>query len=202
MVIKSYEELIDWTTQCRKKRALLEKVDTDRNISTPSASSFSLVDGGLTPPKQNTEEVGHWTTLVTDFHSKMADTMLDYVYLTSDYTRGMFMLDFATEFAPNPESLIMEKRSDGWVKIKGGLPVEEYKILVGAQQWETIEPKYEAEKYLVYDDEQEKDPETQLFPEFYLMFRNGCYIKWSFKKFDGDSQLKLSLEFKSAKEMV
>lgn len=195
MVIKSYEELIAWTKECRAKKSAMEKESSVLQVSAHST------DPEVPTPEQTTDEIGHWTTPVTEFHSKVADTMLDYVYLTSDYTRGMFMLDFATTFAPNPDSLVIEKRPDGWVKIKGGLPPEEYKKLVGAQQWETIGPKYEAEKYLVYDDEQEKDPATQLFPEFFLMFRNGCYIKWSFKRFEGDSQPKLSLEFKSAKEL-
>lgn len=200
-MINSYEELVAWTKECRKKRLELGGVHTNAVVVTSGVNSLPAAEPGLTPPKQNTDEIGHWSTLVTEFHSKVADTMLDYVYLTSDYTRGMFMLDFATEFAPKPDGLIIEKRPDGWVKIKGGLPPEEYKKLVGAQQWETIESKYESEKYLVYDNEQEKDPATQLFPEFKLMFRSGCYIKWSFRKFDGDSQPKLTLEFKSAKEM-
>lgn len=189
--INSYEELIEWNKKCLKNK--------NKHVVEMKAG-----DGGggaePEPPKQNTEEIGHWTTPVTEFHEKVADTMLNYVYLTSDYTRGMYMMDFAGEFGPDPKGLLQEKMSDGYWKIKGGLPPEEYRKLIGAQQWDAIASKYEDEKYLVYDDEQEKDPTTQLFPEFYLMFRSGCYISWNFKVYDGDNQPKLTLDFKSAKE--
>ena len=54
----------------------------------------------------------------------------------------------------------------------------------------------------MYDDEQEKDPATQLFPEFYLMFRLGCYISWKWERFDGDAQPKIKITLKSHKEYI
>lgn len=157
--------------------------------------------GTVSPPKQNTEEIGHWTTPVSDYHSASADAMLDYTYMTSNATRGLYLMDFITKFGTKPGSLFGEMNKDGWVKVLGGLPPEEYKKLVGAHTWESIENKYKDEKYLVYDNEQEKDPATQLYPEFELMFRNGCYIKLGVIKYPDDNQPKLTVELKSAKEM-
>lgn len=195
MKITTYEEYKEWNKRCMKERQRLADSISARATALSGASPEVPE-----PPKQNTEEVGHWRTLVTEFHAKVADTMLDYVYLTSDYTRGLFMMDFAGQMIPSKDSLIKEKLSDGYYKIEGGLPPEEYEKLIGSQNWETIASKYEDEKYLVYDDEQDKDPSTQLFPEFDLMFRNGLYIKWSWKKFKGDNQPKMSIDVKSAKE--
>lgn len=186
MKINSYDELLAWSKRCKEEKS--------------SMSAYFRVTPEPEPPKQNTEEIGHWKTPVTEFHAKVADTMLNYVYLTSDFTRGMYMMDFAGEFGADPKGLLQQKMSDGYWKIMGGLPPEEYRKLIGAQNWDPIVGKYEDEKYLVYDDEQEKDPSTQLFPEFDLMFRDGCYIKWSFKIYEGDNQPKLTLDFKSAKE--
>lgn len=153
-------------------------------------------------PQQTTDEVGHWSEPVTEFHAAVADAMLEYVYLTSDYTRGLLMLDFTSKFAPTPDSLIQEKTEDGWYKVKGGLPPKEYAKLVGQQQWASIELKYADEKYKVYDDEQEKDPATQLYPEFELMFKDGCYIKVDWSRYKDDNQPKLQLQFKSHKEYI
>ena len=161
---------------------------------------YKNTEEAVVPPKQNTEEVGHWSEPVKEFHEKLADAMLDYNFLTSEYTRGMLILDFAGMFAPSSNSLIEQKTSDGWYKIKGGLPPQEYGRLVGEQQWGALESKYQDEKYLVYDDEQEKDPVTQLYPEFELMFRDGAYMKIEWKKYKDDNQPKLVFEFKSYKE--
>ena len=199
--INTYEEYLAWNKRCAEERRLLAGIDISRGIVMDGVNRAPS-DPEVEPPKQTTEEVGHWTTPVTEFHARVADTMLDYVYLTSDFTRGMFMMDFAGNNGPDPNGLLQQKMSDGYWKIKGGLPPEEYRKLIGAQTWDSIVGKYEDEKYLVYDDEQEKDPATQLFPEFYLMFRLGCYISWNFKRYDGDPQPKVEITLKSHKEYI
>lgn len=156
--------------------------------------------GGVEPPKQNTEEVGHWSEPVTDFHSRVADVLLEVNFLTSNFSRALMITDLAFEFQPGDGSIFLEKMPDGFLKIKPGLPPKEYKKLVGEKFWSSIESKYESEKYLVYDDEQEKDPLTGLYPEFDLMFEKSPYIKFTWKTWEDDGRPELNIEFKSSSE--
>lgn len=167
----------------------------------------ALIEEPVEPPKQNTEEKGQDIPMVEDYHRTLAEAMLDYNYLTSEFSRGLMMLDLITKFTPKvgAESLFLGTTEDGWVKIKGGLTPKQYGKLVGSKNWKTLESKYEDEKYLVYDDTQEKDPVTGLYPEFDLMFKPdengvGCYLKPSWMKYEDDGRPELTVEFKSRKE--
>ena len=159
-----------------------------------------MTETTVTPPKQNTEEIGKKTTPVKEYHSTLADKIMDYNCLSSMHSRGLMVLDILTQFQIGPNSIFMELMPDGYYKIKPGLPPEEYKRLLGEKIWSEIEPKYESEKYLVYDNTQPKDPVTQLYPEFYLMFKKSPYIKVSWKKYEDDSVVSMTVEFKSDSE--
>lgn len=83
------------------------------------------------------------------------------------------MLNWANQILTNKKA-VLEVKSDGFIKFKGGLPEEEYSALVGSRNWGPLKAKYEStEKYLVYDNTAEKDPNTQLYTEFYLWFKDG-----------------------------
>lgn len=151
------------------------------------------------PPKQNTDEIGKKTYPVTDFHQDCSTAAVKYTQATLAATKGFIMADFAINFLTN-KKLVLEVMSDGYLKIKPGLPPEEYSLLVGSRNWNSISGKYESEKYLVYDNTQEKDPNTQLYPEFYLMFRESPYIKVSFDTAEDDDNPILVFDFKSSKE--
>lgn len=160
---------------------------------------MSAMGPGSTP-QQNTEETGKLKTPVKEYHTTVSDTMMDYNYLTSMYTRGLMILDLLTKFKVGPDSLFMEHMPDGFYKLQPGLPPDEYKRLVGEKHWKVLEPKYESEKYLVYDNTQPKDPQTQLYPEFKLMFRKSPYIKISWTRYEDDGCPEMKLEFKSDSE--
>lgn len=166
-----------------------------------------LMEESVEPPKQNTEEKGTDNPIVEEYHRTLAEAMLDYNYLTSEFSRGLMMLDLITKFTPKAgtESLFLGTTADGWVKVKGGLVPKQYEKLVGARNWAVIGPRYEDEKYLVYDDTQEKDPSTGLYPEFDLMFKPdengvGCYIKVNWTRYEDDGRPEMGVEFKSRKE--
>lgn len=162
---------------------------------------LGVTDGGTAqPPKQNTEEKGVKTTPVTNYHRDLSSSILEYHYLTSDFSKGLMFLDLTSKYGVSEDSIFIEKMSDGYFKIKPALPPEEYKKLVGERFWKTIESKYESEKYLVYDDTQEKDPITQLYPEFYLMFKKSPYIKINWTRYEDDGRPDLSIDFKSDSE--
>lgn len=167
----------------------------------------ALIEESVQPPKQNTEEKGTDVPMVENYHRALAEAMIDYNYLTSEFSRGLMMLGLITTFTPKAgeESLFLGTTTDGWVKIKGGLTPKQYEKLVGSKNWAIIGPRYEDEKYLVYDDTQEKDPATELYPEFDLMFKPdddgvGCYIKVNWIKYEDDGRPEMTLEFKSGKE--
>lgn len=153
-----------------------------------------------TPPKQNTEEIGHWSEPVTEFHNRVSDVLLDVNFLTSNYSRAMMVMDLSLEFQPGEGGIFLAAMPDGFMKIKPQLPPSEYRKLLGEKFWSTIESKYEDEKFLVYDDQQDKDPITQLYPEFDLMFRKSPYVKITWKKWEDDGRPEMSIEFKSDKE--
>lgn len=70
--------------------------------------------GGVEPPKQNTEEVGHWSEPVTNFHSRVADVLLQVNMLSSNFTRALMITDLAFEFQPGEGSIFLQKMPDGF----------------------------------------------------------------------------------------
>lgn len=151
------------------------------------------------PPKQNTEETGTKKFPVTKDHQNGVDTCVDWTNCNIKSTKAFMMWHYAKNFMTNKE-LLLGITDDGYFQIVPGLPPEEYSLLVGSRYWKTIEHKYEDEKYLVYDDTQEKDPVTGLYPEFYLMFRDPVYLKVSMEKVDDEVSPVFTIDFKSTKE--
>ena len=152
------------------------------------------------PPKQNTEEKGKKTFPITKlFHQTASNACVQWTQASLAATKGIIMLNWAKEIMTN-KNPVLEIRPDGFIKFAGGLPEEEYSALIGSRNWAKIKSKYESEKYLVYDDSKEKDPQTQLYPEFYLWFRNGVYVKFDVSTTDDDPNPQLTITFKSYKE--
>lgn len=152
-------------------------------------------EGGVEPPKQSTDEVAKYITPVSDYHDRLSDVMLEYTFLTSMATRGLNMLDVVTEFSPGPNAIFAELK-DGWVKIKGALPMNEYKKLVGEKLYPKISDMIEKGKYKIYDDSQEKDPVTSLYPEYDFSMKNGFWLKINTTRYKDDNRPDIDIEVK------
>lgn len=155
----------------------------------------TVSEAGTESPKQSTDEVAKYITPVSDYHDRLSDVMLDYTFLTSMATRGLNMLGVITEFSPGPNGIFIELK-EGWVKIKGALPIEEYKKLVGEKLYHKISGMIEDNKYKIYDNTKDKDPVTGLYPEYDFSMRNGFWLKINTIKYKDDNRPEIDIEAK------
>lgn len=151
--------------------------------------------GGAEPPKQTTDETGVYSTPVSDYHDKLSTAALEYTFHSTMAARGLSAMDIVVKFSPGPTGLFTETSGE-WIKVRGGLPIEEYEKMFGSRLYPKVKNLIEKNKYRVYDDTQEKDPATGLYPEYDFSMRNGFWIKLILTRFDGDPRPDLDIEVK------
>lgn len=89
----------------------------------------------IEPPKQNTDIVGQKTYPISkEFHQTAANACVSWTQATLNANKGIIMLNWAHQILTNKKA-VLEVKSDGFIKFKGGLSDEEYSALVGSRNW-------------------------------------------------------------------